>query len=177
MARSEKWRAANAAAMRKLAQDPAWRAAHKRGVQKFRNNPEYSAKMSKKMKEVAKNRPAWRESMVQMEHLDFLSSRVSEAMSRPDVKKRHLDGTRAAMRLRDMKAEYAALQPLPEDLIIDLYQRGWTLSEIAREIGTRPTPKGRRNTGRIKTVLRHAGIFSNGRRSSKTKTRAAGAGR
>lgn len=108
--------------------------------------------------------------MVQMEHLDLLSRNVSKALARPDIRERHVAASRAAALMRDVRAEQAALRPVPEEvkkLIIDLYRRGWLLSEIAREIGAPKAPNsGRARTDRIKTVLRHAGLFMKGRRPS-----------
>jgi len=49
--------------------------------------------------------------------------------------------------------------PLPEELTVELYQQGNTLSDISRKIGLGQQPSGIQRLGRIRGVLKRAGVY------------------
>jgi hypothetical protein len=49
---------------------------------------------------------------------------------------------------------------LPEKLIIELYQQGWSITAIAKKVGTGIPPRGGQpRRERIRVVLRRAGVY------------------
>ena len=113
-----------------------------------------------------KRSPEWRakhqKAAQDPERLERISQGVSVAMADHSFNKQDEDATGAAMDRPEVAKAIVAgrRRELPEDLIVELYKRGWLLSEIALHVdtGMRPKAKGPR-IKHICNILLRAGAY------------------
>lgn len=115
----------------------------------------------------------WRATVGSAEHSERLSKSITAAMADPEFKKRHRAAVRESLQRQETKiAQTGPRKRLPEGKIVELYKRGWLLSEIAREVGTGLRPNGRvPRLSRIRLILKRAGVYP------RQKQKAASAGK
>lgn len=102
--------------------------------------------------------PEWRAKNSSPEFVELISKKLIVKMADPEFKERHAAATRAG---RERHKDRVIVKPetLPEEKVIDLFEKGWLLAEIAREVGEGTRPNGRPIYYRVRRILIKAGVY------------------
>jgi hypothetical protein len=104
--------------------------------------------------------PQWRAAMQRMKQDPKWRTANAAANRRKAEDPKWLEKWRVANAAAGWKRAHKQLV-LPKNVIVRLYRQGWTLTAIARQVGTgtRPDRHGNPRIGRVRDLLKRAGLY------------------